>query len=304
MLHGVKMSKNNAPQKHHYVPQFLLRRFSSPYSEGGKSKIFWYDKQKCLCRYTAIKDIAFKDAFYTYVDNEETINLEKDLFSKLDYEASIVLREICKTKSVPQEDIKKHWLLYFLAAQFLRIPRKRENLIRIAEDIKKQLGPEFPLGLLNRPVGLIDTENIKKWSLTDFEKKCEYQESELRHKKLMLIDNKSDVPFIISDNPVCIIRPDEAYDINSIPGDIVLPLTPHLALCAYSAEHEPQINAIRKNIVLWNNIYQIHEAERFVFSNDEKLLNEMSKYDTYEHPRLCFEGQALEMLKNLNLNKY
>lgn len=293
------MKKNRMPKRHHYVPQFLLRNFSNPYSDGEKARIFWYDKQKRLCRHTTIKDIAFKDAFYTYMDNGEIINLENDLFSKLDYEASIVLREICKTKSVPQEGIKIHWLLYFLAAQFLRVPRKRENRIRMVQDIESQLGAEF----LNYSFGLIDTENIKKWSLAEFQKKCEYMESGLHQKKIMVIDNKSDISFIISDNPVFLLCLDEVYDVNSIPGDIMLPLTPHLALCVYSAEHELKINAMRENIVLWNNIYQIQEAERFVFSNDEKFLNEMSKYDRYEHPRLCFEGQALEMLKNLNLNK-
>ena len=50
---------------------------------------------------------------------------------------------------------------------------------------------------------------------------------------------------------------------------------------------------ISNNIIL--NIFKIKPKRN-------NKLNEMSKYDTYEHPRLCFEGQALEMLKNLNFS--
>ena len=296
------MKKNRDPKKHHYVPQFLLRRFSSPPREDEKAKIFWYDKQKRVCKHTTIKDVAFTNDFYTYIADGKTINLENDLFANLDYEASKVLREICNTKVVPKDDIKTHRLLFFLAAQFLRVPRKREDWIRVVRDIEYQLGSGYPFGSVNCPVGSVGMENIKKWSLTDFREKCEYLESGLRGKKIILIDNESDMPFIISDNPLFLIFPDEIYDINSIPGDILLPLTPHLALCVYSTERESKINAMRKQIAFMNNIYQIQEAERFVFSDDGKLLDRMCKtYDIFEHPCLLFEGQALELLKSISV---
>lgn len=292
------MKKNREPQKHHYVPQFLLRRFSSPAGKGEKDKIFWYDKQKRICRHTTIKDVAFEKAFYTYIDDGERINLENVFFSNLDYEASKVLRDICDTGILPEENIKIHWLLFFLAAQFLRVPRKREDWKRVAMDLKVQFGPDFPLGLLNCTVGSVGVENIKKWSLTEFREKCEYLESGLHSKKLILIDNKSDMPFIISDDPVVLISFDEVYDINSIPGDVMLPLTPYLALCVYSAEHESEINAMRKTIAHQNNIHQIRQAERFVFSHDEKLLNQMRQYDIFDHTHFVFEGQALDFMKS------
>ena len=109
-----------AKNKHHYVPQFYLRAFSS--NPPRQTQIHLYN----LERRRAIENVSLQDQCYKNRLHGETNDLE-DVIAKLETVFGVVLQKIVSTSNLPEPLSADHGLLYtFVALQMLRTVRAGE----------------------------------------------------------------------------------------------------------------------------------------------------------------------------------
>lgn len=80
------------PKRHHYIPQFYLKGFSS---DG--EHLFVLDKQALeneKFRYQTINSIAFQKHLYTYQTKSRGKETLEDLFSQIEGRAAAVIRKV------------------------------------------------------------------------------------------------------------------------------------------------------------------------------------------------------------------
>jgi hypothetical protein len=101
-------------KRHHYVPQFFLKGFSS---DG--ENLWLFDRVKNEYRFQDTRKIASENKFYTYTVKGEEKNLES-VFSQVEGYAKPILEKVVNRIDIsPQE---KADLSIFLAIQRVRIP--------------------------------------------------------------------------------------------------------------------------------------------------------------------------------------
>ena len=287
------MSIQNKPRRHHYVPRFLLQNLV----QSDKKTFFFYDKDDRKIKCGAPKTLANEIDFYSYKHNGNEVCLEESFFGPLDHEAAIVIKQIVDNDLGTFNEKQKETISKFVAAQYLRVPQRRNRYKRITEDIVSAIGPQFPMIFLDCPAGQVTDDTIKEYNLKNFEplhKKCF---SDLMKRELCLVENVSQHPFFLSDAPVYLLNTYEQYELDTIPGDILFPISPKKAICFYSNPEKIKEFKITSEEIKKINVCLLQNAERFVFSNDKDILQELVQYDIIEPPRVCFEGRASEMLK-------
>lgn len=139
--------------KHHYVPQFLLRRWCD---EAGKLRSFKVLADRVLCTAQAPKHTGYENALYAVVANALGINedhLERKFFSPLDSNAAVVLGKIERHESIsPNERIA--WA-FFLNSLRMRQP---DVLAHLRTDGMKMLRQFLAMGDDALPLGWPSTE--------------------------------------------------------------------------------------------------------------------------------------------------
>jgi hypothetical protein len=97
--------------KHHYVPQFLLRRWCN---DAGKLQSFKILGGRVLCRALTPEYTGYENALYAVVANALGINedhLEKKLFGPIDSNAAVTLRKI-EQREMLSEDDRISWAFF------------------------------------------------------------------------------------------------------------------------------------------------------------------------------------------------
>lgn len=256
----------------HYVPQFLLRNFSSR-----ENRFIWaYDKQGKYSSHTNIKErpikkVASEEYFYDKIKSSKIDSYEY-ILQEVEGAAAPVINSLINSrniKSLSEENRKS--IALFIASQLLRTKGKLLQTENSLKNLVKQLRIRWNiippkintreewLKTLNLTSSLSSLINNKVWGL------CE-----------------GDNSFIISDNPVVIQNSNVNSKYHSVVGldsfgvEIYLPLTPSLTLCLFCEKllmqkkyNKNNLTNISYNDQFVNNLnyLQVINSERFIFSH-------------------------------------
>lgn len=219
-----------ANKRQHYVPKFLLKNFSI---SGGGKQINVYNL-KADEEYPAVplKNQAYKDYFY----GEDGI-LEEN-FGRIETEAAYILRKITNSNIIPENFSEEHEiLLVFLLSLSSRTLYNAEEVNEFANKIAKNIAShhpklkdhldEFEVSYEN-PILIMLEALVGSFPII----------SDLRMK---LLHNKTELSFIISDNPVVFYNQfleernpqDPNIGLATKGLEIFLPLSPQQILILY-----------------------------------------------------------------------
>ena len=275
---------NNHVKNQHYVPQFLLKNFSSR----GRKFIWAYDKNerhsiKNQIKERPIKKVASEEYFYDHNDNNKIGSYEYALQQAEDVTAPII-EKIIETKNITDlSEEERKTLSFFITLQNLRTKGQLLQTETSMETLSKQLKDKANIEVPN-------IESKKIW-FSMLEKSTSFYEI-LMNKVWML--SESNNSFLISDNPVTLQNTTDISEIRGTLGldsfgiEIYLPLSPSLTLClfceklfennGYNKKNIPNLICEPENVENINSL-QIAYSERFIFShkNEFELVKKQLK---------------------------
>lgn len=179
----------------HYVPQLLLRNFSTP--KGEKLQVF--DASRSKLRVTTVREVLSQNYFY---DRDNTI--ESFLSEKIEGPAGAPIKGILANPARPVEPGNPA-LLFFISVQMARTPGAQRELMDFVDAFGRELIAQYaelnglPLDLLKgvqlrsadpQSMGreLLLRSTLTRWLLEDL--------------SWHVLINGTDLPFVIADHPV------------------------------------------------------------------------------------------------------
>tara|TARA_R110002110_G_scaffold199752_6_gene410534 strand:- start:845 stop:1696 length:852 start_codon:yes stop_codon:yes gene_type:complete len=275
---------NNHVKNQHYVPQFLLKNFSSR----GNKFIWAYDKNEKYSVLNQIKErpikkVASEEYFYDQFKNNKISSYEYALQEAEDATAPII-QKIIETKNIKDlSEVERRTIAFFITLQNLRTKGEllqTETLMKtLSEQLKDKANIEVP-NIDSKEIWFSMLEQSKKFAQI------------LMNKVWML--SESNNSFYISDNPVTLQNTTDMSEIRGTLGldsfgiEIYLPISPSLTLClfcekffqnsGYHKNYVPNLICEPENIENINSL-QIAYSERFIFShkNEFELVKKQLK---------------------------
>lgn len=263
---------NNHTKNQHYVPQFLLKNFSS---KGGKF-IWAFDRKEKYniqnqIKERAIKRVASEEYFYDQSKNSEIGSYEYTL-QKAEGISAPIIEKIIKTKKIENLTQEERMnLSFFIALQKLRTKGQLLQTESFMNNFSKQMRDKANI---NSP----KIEHKRIW-FSMLEQSTKFYEV-LFNKVWMLSESNNE--FLISDNPVTLQNTTDRSEIRGTLGldsygiEIYLPISPSLTLClfcekmfsksGYDKKYIPNLQCEPENIENLNSL-QTAYSERFIFSN-------------------------------------
>ena len=188
-------------KKHHYVPQSILNRFSIDKDE---KQIYVFNKQLGKGYISSIIDSGSENKYNTIKTEFGEINLES-LYQKIDDLYPVITKKIIDLGALKGLDLEDFYSIALVTANQL----KRTKIQRSTFDyINKELYDstnQILEKLNNRKIEnsykRISSEEVKAISIFG-SFNLENEIKTLLDKGIYLIKNKSEIPFVISDNPV------------------------------------------------------------------------------------------------------
>ena len=208
-------------KRHHYIPQFLSKRFCFE-----DSSFFLYDSQKSSILKTSPKNAFIIKNYHSVLTDEGNWehNKVEDMFMQFESKASKVISKIIGESSISLDDEDRDWLSSFWALLYLRTPVARgyvesllldtvRNTTRHLDKIGKLPPmPDGPKEDSENLSDLLDNRNI------DFEislpqvtlgtmEALQPIQKRLTNMNWCLLSSECSDYFLLSDNPVAIINP-------------------------------------------------------------------------------------------------
>lgn len=270
-------------ERHHYVPQMLLRHFAlNPGTDRGSRQVYVLDKSNSRVFPSNVQNVAAAYEFYEVETAAKTINAEH-LLSELEGKASLALDKIIADRSLAGlERGDREWLSIFTAVQFMRTQTVRGRFAEINAEIEahiRKMGwdPDNVEGFQRLSPDDIKTLTIRQLAIAVNE-----YPGYLLAKQWFLLETGADKPFLIGDHPVTLHndRKMGAYGNLGIavPGiQIYMPLCPTLTLAMWC----PTIlNEIEAN---WREARQtlatIRERQQAGLVLDKAALDDIAKVE-------------------------
>ncbi|MCG6264948.1 DUF4238 domain-containing protein, partial [Vibrio vulnificus] len=171
------MSKNE-PKKHHYVPQFILKKFA----QGKKKRIYVFDKRKLRFFASHVRDAGHENNFYQ--DDHLGYGSSTELkLSSLESSCAPILEKIVQVESISGISNEEHQLIcLFVAVQITRTNHTREFLAEFNRSMSQSEVKSSSIDILNSLPG----ELVK----------------DVLNKEVMLLKAPKGHSFYISDNPI------------------------------------------------------------------------------------------------------
>lgn len=197
------MSRNQS-KKHHFVPQSILRNFSI---ENKEKRIFVYDKKDDKTFPSSITDAGSENYFNTIREEFDQLNLES-IFQKCDDTAAYIINKIVQNNSLEGLDLEDFYLLAVVTSiQLQRTKLVRTTLEYISMEQRRFVeeicsrSDKFTFDeTKNRILSENEIKLITILGAFDINKSVE----SLLAKGIYLVENMTNSPFWISDNPVVI----------------------------------------------------------------------------------------------------
>lgn len=278
------------PKKHHFVPKFLLKPWT--YDE---KNLWLYLKSNIeeSPRSASIADVGHERNLYTSRGGDKSV--ETDFFSKIDGDASAVLKNIIENgkRKLDQED--KIPLIHFVNTFHIRSPELINEMRNFNNSVGKGEEGEIEKNLTesrNAPKKVFEKEPhddtpklVQLFSTigknTAMSKSYEHDFKKLISSNMMIYENNSSYDFITSDFPLRVINlsREESFGIE-IPTlyGMIFPLSPKLCLIISNDKEfiKEVITSNQKEFVKKTNIETINTANNQIFSK-EKILKEFIK---------------------------
>ena len=210
----------------HYVPQFLLKRFSADNSSISKYLI----KDNRIIPTCSIKNECSKDNFYTDIKIEEKLG-------EVEANNSITIKKIEEggMATIPQVDMEH--LYAFILLQDMRTKQAADDTGQMFEDLKRFLLQKGVTEDFENQLNAVDTGE-KHSAMINLLTFADSAESIYDLKCKMLV-NKTQTPFVTSDHPV--VKYDQLYErikapyysLASVGIEYILPISPDAAIMLY-----------------------------------------------------------------------
>lgn len=250
--------------KQHYVPRFYLKPFCEVKNIGtNKEKCFisfYQFKDKLIKEGIPITSVCSENFFY---DNDGKI--EKEL-AKKETKWATVFRHIIESKELKESDLIsiREFTIYQIARTKAMLNHNQEMAEAIftnalesitKEEIEKEITPEYNLKIVDKDISII----------SDLE--------------ILVLINKTEIPFLTSDVPVIVTNPFSIYNtgIGNIGTVMFFPISQYKMVLLYDSKLYGKIdeNIVSKEVVNAFNKYQF-------ISSDERVLalktQEFSEY--------------------------
>ena len=267
----------------HYVPQFYQRRFSD---DGKNIGVFLVDQQKSIPS-APIKSQASADYFYTS-DTDKPENVEK-AFSGIEGIAKEIIQKLDANPRIPLSKEESFSLYTFTILQLGRTlspvqdTREMANMmlrkvLKIQVEISKNSDSPELADFRDISDDVIDSitlteEAAKKLALGSY---LQMLPLCIDLKSILLI-NETAVPFITSDNPVCLYNPfmeKMNYPLNGLGARgaiIYFPLSPKLALFIYD-DNVYKVGNRKQCYAELHNANDIHELNKLSIVNSNQVV--------------------------------
>ena len=238
------------PRNQHYVPQFLLRRFSVA---AGEEQVWAYDKKTGKIFRTNVRNVASQRDYYN-IPNIDDASLEPALGAMEANAAAVVDRLLASEslKSLTADD--RGALALFAAAQMNRTTHFEEVIKFMAEGLRDHF----------RKMGAAEELVQSSTRLSDEERKILHLKSILRADEYAallaqmdwcLMRTEAVNPFWISDNPLLRHNSEDFGPYGNLglalPGmEIYLPLSPTITLAMFDRLHVNRAQTAARNATL------------------------------------------------------
>jgi hypothetical protein len=275
---------------HHYVPQEYLRAWEIP---GQPGMILTYDKKDLSSKPLAIKNVAQSPQFYG-------AEVERELASKLEGPANIILAELRKLRPITEEQ-RIHFAIY-TAAMIKRVPRRRRlarllipnaiesTLHKLVADVQAWATTTTDQELAARR--LAELEGIREGFHKDPPQEITDQIDSpwptapmieaVAAMAWRLVSTNGPQFFITSDNPAFFF---EGLGVGTPEGEIAFPLSPTVAFMGSNQGTPGAITLveIKQKIVREVNRRMAAGAERLIFAREQQpwLTEVMKKSHPY-----------------------
>ena len=302
------------PKKHHFLPQFYLKRFKIVPQSGKYSHIWQIGKSAEPKSKTpvAIKDTGCVTDYHTldFQDQVKDRKTIENILSKLETKQANLIKKICETNQI-SEDTKPH-LANFITTMRYRVPAFKEYIEKSLEEFvhttfkilmhnKRLPPPPKELEELFQKEGYDCIKfKISNWKILQFMLDMASSSENinlLRKMKYKLIIAPSGCNFITGDSPVSIYHPNyeaiRPYGVGLAFKDVevTFPISKkHLVKLSWEETNEP--SQAQKNQVTEYNRRTIIMAKKYVFSSEisQHLIQQISK---------CYNNHAGYKLENM-----
>jgi len=277
----------------HYIPQFLLKRFTTP--TGGLSLTVW-DKVDNRIFYPNVKDFGIEN-FHTFTDNEpwrpggETESIEEILNLAFEEPAAPILDRVIRTNTLHLTEQERSIIIAFIALQSLRIPGHFRTIETFfAEDgeaIPRSLRvtgtPEKPGFMRNPKIGSIVADAIGLLPVLS-----------TAHMALIYV---GEGVLVIGDDPVVTQSPPNyptsvkpVFKVSPPDHDVFLPISPRHVLYLYT-QSNVQVGTIGKTL----------QAPHQVKSDAAGFLNKLQAQNAVRYVVLNSGAQRSELFSSAEI---
>jgi hypothetical protein len=256
--------KPNPPHKHHYLPEFYTRRWTS---EGdGRMVRFWRKPTGEIERRRVVPGgIGFQDHLYTIPDQDDeraAYSLEEELFRVVDHYGANCLEELLKGNIPSTDKARSRWAAFILSLAF-RTPKDLLASKQAFALIAQKLYPEAECSE-------VAAEQLAKqnlWKAID----NKFLGNVIINMEWDVLDlTGCGIKAMTSDNPLVMsngLKPPE--------GNYSLALSPdHIFVCSWGGPLRTRaLNLPRKLMAKTYNRYLVQRARDYVVaSNDDSRL--------------------------------
>jgi hypothetical protein len=189
------MRRDGLAKNQHYVPRFILKRFTER-----KDQIWVFDKQKHLKFKTNIKNIGAETGFYDFKFKEYEATFEPSL-GEIEGNVSSIIKKITREESIAIPSNERIALSNFFALQFVRTPQWRHMWDNLNKSLAQALRDR---GLNPEDIKDYEEPSEEKTKLVHMRQVYEHGEfaPHFFNKIWVLLKTTERHPFWISDNPI------------------------------------------------------------------------------------------------------
>lgn len=275
----------------HYVPRFYMKPFSTIVNEGTKKEktfISFYQFRNTLCRDSVpVSSICSEDYFY-----DDDGHIENELAQKERLWASSIKKANCD-EDITEADIynMQEFAIYQMSRTKAMLSHSREMVSTILTDTlsnnHSDLDKEVIRGMVEKKV---ENEITPEFDLAIVKDTI----PTLKDMGMVIIENKTLIPFITSDVPVIIINPLGIFraGLGDIGEVIFFPISKTKAIVFYDNKLFGKIpNEINKDdIVHTFNKYQYISADERILSSKSTIFEKYIKDEELNENRMKFHS--------------
>ena len=254
----------NKTIKQHYVPQFYLKNFSNLNKK--TYHINCFDKITKENYQSKVSNVGMGKNFYSYEDDDF-----EDYFHEFESKTSKIINSLVKNKKYKILNSKENRMALssFLLIQFTRTNEVREILMELEEKIQDFIKdkPESDDILAIKDYF---EEDIKKRHIGIIQDNHDELKFKFYNRKWILIENKTNIEFLTSDNPIARYNPYGSRGFDSPYLHIFFPLSPKICLCLLDPYNYSDFLK-KKNFSSDEVIHNINIVKSFSIIDEDKV---------------------------------